>query len=102
VVAEAVRLDVRRDGWLVTGTVNGVRFDGYIGRRWCRFFIIIERGLRDAAKVSVGDTLTMVVEPTANARALARAHAQSKLTPAPKKGRADAVDPPEKDPQRSP
>lgn len=92
-----VRLDPRRDGWLVTGTANGVRFDGYIGQRWGRFFIIIERSLREAAKVSVGDSLTMVVEPTTSARALARARAQSKVTTAPKKGRADAIDPPEKD-----
>src|SRR5438552_4167627 len=73
-----VRFDNRRDDWLVTGTANGVGFDGYIGQRWNRFFIIIERALRDAAKVSVGDTLTMVVEPTASARTLAIARLQSK------------------------
>ena len=50
-----VRLDPRRDGWLVTGTANGVRFDGYIGYRWGRFFIIIDLELREAAGVSVGD-----------------------------------------------
>ena len=43
-----VRLDPRRDGWLVTGTANGVRFDGYIGYRWGRFFIIIDSELRQA------------------------------------------------------
>ena len=96
-----IRLDPRRDGWLVTGTANGVGLDGYIGQRWSRFFIIIERGLREAAKVSVGDTLTMVVEPTASARVLAHARAQSKMTTAPKKRRTDAIDPPEDDPKRS-
>jgi Domain of unknown function (DUF1905) len=90
-----IRLDPRRDGWLVTGTVNGVRFDGYIGRRWGRFFIIVDRELREAAGVSVGDTVTMAIAPTATLRALARAREQSKVTTAPKKGRADALDPPE-------
>ena len=89
-----VRLDPRRDGWLVAGTANGVRFDGYIGYRWGRFFIIIEPELREAARVSVGDTLTMVVGPTATRRALVRARAQSKVTTAPKKGRRDAIEPP--------
>lgn len=89
-----IRLDPRRDGWLVTGTANGIRFDGYIGQRWGRFFIIIEPGLREAAKISVGETLTMVVEPTATKRALATARAQSKVTTAPRKGRPDAIDPP--------
>jgi len=87
-----VRLDPRREGWLIRGTANGVRFDGYIGYRWNRFFIIIERDLREAAKVSVGDVLTMVIEPTLSMRVLVRARAQSKVTTAPKKGRADAID----------
>ena len=43
-----VRLDARRDGWLVKGTVNRVRFDGYIGCRWGRFFIIIDAELPKA------------------------------------------------------
>jgi hypothetical protein len=89
-----VKLDPRRDGWLVKGTVNRTRFDGYIGYRWGRFFIMIEPELRSAAKVSVGDTLSMVVEPTATAKALAKARKQSKMTTAPKRGRADAVEPP--------
>ncbi len=88
-----VRLDPRRDGWLVTGTANGVRFDGYIGYRWGRFFIIIDLELREAAGVSVGDKLCMIVEPTATMRALNRAREQSKVTTAPKKGRPDAIDP---------
>jgi len=90
-----VRLDPRRDGWLITGSANGVPFDGYIGQRWGRFFIIIDRELRAEAKVSVGENIRLIVEPTATMRALTRARAQSKLTTAPKKGRADAVDPPQ-------
>src|SRR5438067_12577266 len=82
-----VRLDSRRDGWLVAGTANGVRFDGYIGYRWGRFFIIIEPELREAANASVGDTITMVVAPTATRRALVRARADAKDHAAQKKAR---------------
>src|SRR5437868_219534 len=39
-LTKPIRLDRRRHGWLVTGTANGTRFDGYIGERWGRFFII--------------------------------------------------------------
>src|SRR5262245_61257062 len=73
-----VRLDARRHGWLVAGSANGIDFEGYIGERWNRFFIIIDRPLRGAAKVAVGDTLKMVVEPTWSVRALAQAREQSK------------------------
>ena len=89
-----LRLDRRRHGWLVTGSANGVKFDGYIGERWNRLFIIIDSGLREAAQVAVGDTLTMVVEPTSSARVFEQAREQSKVTTAPRKPRPDAIDPP--------
>jgi len=87
-----VRLEGRRHGWLVVGSVNGVRFDGYIGERWNRFFIIMDRDLRDAANVAIGDTLKVSIEPTASARVFERARHQSKVTTAPKIVRADAID----------
>jgi hypothetical protein len=87
-----VRLAPRRDGWLVTGTVNATRFDGYIGFRWARFFIIIGPELRSAAKLFVGDTLSVVVEPTTTRKALAKARKQSKVTTAPPKSGADAIE----------
>ena len=90
-----VRLAGRRHGWVVAGRVNGIAFEGYIGDRWNRFFIIIDRDLREVAKVAVGDTLKVVVEPTSSARALAYAREQSKTTTAPKHARADAIDPTE-------
>jgi hypothetical protein len=90
--SKPVRLDARRDGWLVRGTLEGVRFEGYIGYRWNRYFILVEPTLRDAAKVSIGDTVSVVVEPTEAPTALAKAREQSKLTTAPKRGRADTVD----------
>jgi hypothetical protein len=88
-----IRLDPRRHGWLISGTVNGVAFEGYIGERWNRFFIIIDGSLRAASKVVVGDMLRMVVEPTSSGSALAHAREQSKKTTAPKLPRPDAIDP---------
>jgi hypothetical protein len=87
-----VRLAGRRHGWLVRGTLNGVAFDGYIGERWGRFFIIVERELREAADVSVGDPLAVVVEPTNDRRVLERALRQSKRTTQPKKARVDFIE----------
>ena len=43
-------------------------------------------------RVSVGDTVTIVVEPTATESALATAIEQSKVTTQPKKARPDAVE----------
>ena len=95
-----IRLDPRRDGWLVSGTVNGARFDGYIGQRWGRFFLIVDPELRAAAGVAIGDTLDIVLAPTASLRALTRARAQAKSTTAPKKGRPDALAAPDEAPRR--
>jgi len=92
VVAKTVAVGSARHGWLITGTVNGAPFDGYIGERWGRFFIIIEPELRKAARVSIGDKLTMTVQPTSKLRAFRKAVAQSKVTTAPRKPRADAID----------
>jgi hypothetical protein len=90
-----IRLDARRHGWLVSGTVDGVRFDGFIGERWGRFFIIVEPALRAAAEVAVGDTLTVAVAPTASLRALGKAREQAQKTTAPKKPRPDALPAPD-------
>ena len=86
-----VRLDPRRDGWLVKGKANGTRFEGYIGVRWGRFFLIIDAELRETLDVKVGDVLSMVVEPTVRTSALAKARELCKVTTAPKKGRPDAI-----------
>ena len=88
-----IRLGPRRHGWLVTGTANGVPFAGYIGERWGRFFIIIDRELRAAADIAVGDAVEIVVRPTKSKAVLARARVQSQVTTAPKKPRQDAIDP---------
>ena len=96
-----MRLAGRRHGWVVAGSANGIAFDGYIGERWNRFFIIIEKNLREAAKVSPGDTLKMMVQPTSSAGALAKALEQSKVTTQPKTPRSDAIQPQESSRPRS-
>ncbi len=88
-----IRLEGRRHGWLIVGSANGVKFDGYIGERWNRFFIIIDSGLRDAANVAAGDTLKMSVEPTSSKLVHERARQQSNATTAPKSPRPDAIEP---------
>lgn len=59
---EPTRLAGRRHGWPVRGTANGVAFDGYVGERWGRFFIILEGH-------EVGETIDVAVKPSAKALA---------------------------------
>lgn len=82
---EPTELDPRREGWLVAGMVNGVAFEGWIGFRWGRFFLIVDAALRALARVKVGDLLEIAVAPTTSATALAIAQEQAKLTTAPRK-----------------
>ncbi|MBS2030225.1 MAG: DUF1905 domain-containing protein [Deltaproteobacteria bacterium] len=86
-----VRLAGRRHGWLVRGSVNGTKYDGYIGDRWGRFFIALDDEFRDEANLKVGDTLALVLEPTKSERTYAKARAQSQFTTQPGKPRPDAV-----------
>lgn len=85
-----VRLDARRDGWLIAGTANRKKLEGYIGMRWGNFFILIDPALG----FSVGDSLKIAIAPVHTKKVWQRAVAQSKATTAPKKGRPDARPPP--------
>jgi hypothetical protein len=87
-----VRLAGRRHGWLVKGTANGARFDGYIGERWGRFFLALDAALRKAAGVVAGDTVAIAIEPAKTAETYLRACEQSKSTTQPGRARADAVE----------
>ena len=89
--APPVLLAGRRHGWLITGTANGAPFHGYVGERWNRFFISLDEGLRDAANVTVGDVVRMVISPTATRKAYLAALQQSRVTTQPAKARPDAV-----------
>jgi hypothetical protein len=51
-------------GHLVRGTLNGKRFEGWIGRRWGKRFVLVDEALRRAAKAAVGDTVRVVLSPS--------------------------------------
>ena len=78
-----VKIDPRRDGWLIRGTMNRVRFQGWIGYRWGRFFIMVDPQMREAASVEVGDSIVFNIEPTTSEAAMKIARGQAKLTTAP-------------------
>jgi hypothetical protein len=84
---EPTPLDDRRDAWLVAGKFNGVKFEGWIGYRWKRFFLIASPALRKAAKVKVGDLIEVSIAPSRSAMALTIAKEQAKLTTAPRNRR---------------
>ena len=50
-----------QEAYLVRGTVDGTPFDGWIGKRWGRRFIIVDQALRKKAGVAVGDVVEIVV-----------------------------------------
>jgi len=70
-----------RTGHLVRGLVNGVPFEGWIGRRWGRFFLLVDEELQRNAGAGIGDMLQVVVEP----RPAREAAAKSAPKSAPKK-----------------
>jgi uncharacterized protein DUF1905 len=78
-----VKIDPRRDGWLIRGTINGLRFLGWIGYRWGRFFIIVDPETRETLRVKAGDRIVFVVEPTGSEAAMKIAREQARLTTAP-------------------
>jgi hypothetical protein len=78
-----VKLAGRRHGWPVKGSIDGKPFDGYIGLRWDRFFIMVETNQQPGA------TVTVTVQPTDAEATLAKAIEQSKVTTQPKKARTD-------------
>jgi hypothetical protein len=88
-----VRLAGRRHGWVVSASVNGTKFDGYIGERWGRFFVIVDPDLRQAAGVAAGDRVSLKVLPSDDPRKLEKAIEQSKQTTQPSKARADTPAP---------
>jgi hypothetical protein len=58
-----------RPGFLVAASIEGFRFDGWIGSRWGRFFMIVSPQVRKAAKVSVGDVVHVEVTPRGSSAA---------------------------------
>src|SRR5262249_1548047 len=86
-----IRLAGGRHGWPVRGTLNGARFVGYVGDRWGRFFITIDREQRAAAGVRVGDTVALTLAPSRTPDAIAEAIEQSKATTQPRRVSPRAV-----------
>jgi hypothetical protein len=76
------RLAGRRHGWLVKGTLNGKKLDGYIGERWGNFFITV-------VGLSAGNQVKVVLEPTDAPETLAKAVEQSRATTQPGRARPD-------------
>jgi hypothetical protein len=83
-----VRLAGRRHGWVVSASLNGTKFDGYIGERWGRFFVIVDKDIREAAGVAAGDRVSIGVAPSDDPGMLERAIEQSHQTTQPSKARA--------------
>lgn len=52
-----------RPGHLVRGTLNGHAFDGWIGRRWGKFFLLVDGELQRKARVRAGDVVSVAVAP---------------------------------------
>jgi hypothetical protein len=52
-----------RPGHVVRGTLNGTAFEGWIGNRWGRFFVLVDERLRKAAGAAVGGTVRVTLAP---------------------------------------
>lgn len=52
-----------KQGFPVRGTLAGTRFEGRIGKRWCRHFVPTDEDLLARAGVEVGDAVDVVLEP---------------------------------------
>jgi predicted DNA-binding protein (MmcQ/YjbR family) len=50
-------------GHPVAGTIAGERFEGWIGRRWGRNFILVDEALRRRTGAAPGDSVSVVVRP---------------------------------------
>jgi predicted DNA-binding protein (MmcQ/YjbR family) len=94
------RLAGRRHGWPVRASIDGHAFDGYIGERWGRRFVMIDAATLRQAGVGAGDPVALTLAPSDEPAAISRAIEQSKITTQPGKARADALPPPRLDVRR--
>jgi hypothetical protein len=75
-----------RPGWPVRGALNGRAFDGWIGHRWGRFFVLVPAALQRAAGVRPGDLCACALSPAAPPKAAKRAApAKRKAKPHPRR-----------------
>lgn len=52
-----------KEGHLVRGTMNGRAFEGFVGKKYGFFFLLVEGVLRDTLGARPGDTVTVILEP---------------------------------------
>jgi predicted DNA-binding protein (MmcQ/YjbR family) len=91
------RLAGRRHGWPLRATLDGHAFDGYVGERWGRRFVMIDVSTLRQADVGPGDPVALTLAQSDEPAVVARAIEQSKVTTEPGKARVDALPPPRVD-----
>jgi hypothetical protein len=52
-----------KKGYLVSGKLNRGGFEGWIGNRWGRNFILVDDELLKKARANIGDVVRMTVSP---------------------------------------
>lgn len=52
-----------KTGYLVEGSLNDEPFEGFIGKRWGRRFILIDAALQKRAGAKVGDVVVVKIAP---------------------------------------
>ena len=50
-------------GWPVSGTIDGLPFDGFVGRRYGRSYVILSPEFRASRSINEGDEVDVVVSP---------------------------------------
>lgn len=69
-----------RRGHPVRGQVNGVSFESCIVPRSKRFWMLVDEGLMDSARIAVGEVVEVTIEPL-SAQAAARGNGTSVARP---------------------
>lgn len=52
-----------KKGYLITGKINRTRFEGWIGNRWGRNFILVDEALLKRTRTNIGDVVRFAVYP---------------------------------------
>lgn len=52
-----------KSGYLVQGRMNDTPFEGWIGRRWGRWFILVDKTLKKQMGAKTGDVVSVAIAP---------------------------------------
>ncbi len=52
-------------GWPVTGSIAGLPFEGFVGRRYGRSYVVLGPALREMAGLEPGDAVDVTLSPGA-------------------------------------